>query len=169
MTRRLIAAMTMTTLLLAACGSDGGDDADPALVSALAAELADGSSPFDQETAECAAEKIIGGIGGERLVELGVSADDVPEADQIDFTADELDLVIDSIGDCGDLSDLMAESLAADGVIPDDKVECFGDAVSDDVMKDAFRLTLSDSDAEPGADFQNAFLEAIIECEIPLG
>lgn len=169
--RNLLLGLVATALLLSACGGSDDDSsgADPALVSALATQLASDDSPFDQETSECAAEKIIGGIETDRLVELGVTASNVPEADQIDFTDGELDLVIDSIGDCGDLSELMADSLAADGVIPADKAECFGDEVSDDVMKDAFRLALSDPTADPPADFQTAFLEAVLACEIPLG
>lgn len=171
MIRKMLACTMAAALLLAACGGsdDEGSAADPALVSALAAELASEDSPFDQETAQCAAERIIGGISTDRLLELGINAESMPEADQIDFTDDEVDLVVDSIGDCGDLSDLMAESLAADGVIPADKAECFGNEIDDDVMKDAFRITLRDSTADPSAAFQEAFLEAVLACEIPLG
>ena len=168
--RTLLLCTLAVSMLLAPCGgSDDDSSADPALVAALAEQLASDDSPFTAEVANCASEKILGGISTDRLVELGLSADNVPEADQIDFTDSEVDLVVDSLGDCADLSDLMAEDLAADGVIPAESAECFGNEIDDDVMKDAFRITLRDSNADPSAAFQEAFLEAILACDIPLG
>lgn len=167
--RSLLSLFVVAGLLLSACGGDDGDDVDPALVSALATELASDDAPFTPEIAECASEKIIQGIGVERIAELGVTADNVPDSSTLDFTDGEIDTVVDALGDCGDLSDLMAESLVEDGAIPADTAECFGNEISDDVMKDAFRITLRDPSAEPSGEFFEAFVSAAVACDVPLG
>lgn len=170
---RLFVIAVAATLLLAACGdSDGGGDADPALVAALADELAspddDGSpSPFPRDDAECAAEKIISGIGAGRLAELGVTADDVGEVEELDFTDSELDTIVDSLGDCSDLPRLMADQLAADGALSAEDADCFADEFDEGLLKDVFKGVFQGEELgdDPPEDFLNAFIDVAAECD----
>ena len=73
-------------LIVAACGDDGGVDAD-ALKSEIVAELTSDPSPADPasdpETAECLAAGIIDEIGAERVDELWNAAENPGELDEI--------------------------------------------------------------------------------------
>ena len=65
-------------------------EADPILAAAIAAAIAapddDGEpSPFPIAEASCAAGWIVSDIGSARLTELGVSASEVAQVDDIDF------------------------------------------------------------------------------------
>ena len=170
--KNLLILLTIA-LVAAACGSSGDDaaDTDDPLVQAIADDIAaDPDTPFrEREAAECFAADIVGGIGTDRLAELGVSASSVADLDDIDFNDSEIGRVVDSLDKCVDLEQALADSLAEDGTMAADDAECLIGELGTDVIKDAFRSTFSGGDTEPTNAFLQAMLDAAAACDIPLG
>ena len=163
------AVLVMFALVAAACGGDddSGAPTDSPLVQAIAASAdSDPDSPLsNREDAECFASKIVGDIGEDRLAELGVTAENAGSIDDIDFSSDELGVVVDSLDDCVDLKALMAEEFEED--FGAEAAGCLADELDGDVLKDAMRAGFSDE--EPTEDFIQAFLDVAAKCDLPLG
>jgi hypothetical protein len=112
--KNLLILLLSIAVIAAACGDDddsgGGDISDSPIAVALAATMMeDTDSPFsNQEDAECFASKTVNDIGEDRLIELGVTADDVQEIDAIAFEDGELDKIVDAMDDCVDLGAAIA-------------------------------------------------------------
>lgn len=165
---KVAAGLAAVVLLVASCGDSdggGGSSADPELVAALTAELASDDSGFPADVAECSAEKIVNGIGADRLSELGVTVDNVDDVQSIDFTDGELDTIVDSFDDCKPLKELLAEEFSGDGTFSEADAKCLVDELPDNTLKDAFRAGLSGADAASD-DFNRDFLDAIAACDI---
>lgn len=172
--RKLLMIVAAIAIVASACGGDDDDGgavapADSPLVAALANQIVEGSdadSPIaTQADAECWAGRIVGGIGEDRLTELGVSADSVGEIEDYDFTDSEIETIVGSLSDCVDLQTLMAEQLTEG--LGEEAADCVAGELDDDflttIMTAAFR------DEEPGEDFIAAFIDIAAKCDLPLG
>lgn len=168
--KRVVGVMVALMLVGAACGGD--DDAvaasDSPLVAALADEISsneDGDSPFsNREEAECWAGRIVGGIGEGRLTELGVTAEDVGEIGDYNFTEDEIDVIVDSMDKCIDLKAALAETFTED--FGAEGAECVADELDGDLLRDLMAAGITDS--EPPDEFFQEFLDIAAKCDLPL-
>ncbi len=167
--RRYLGAACVGALLLSACGSDGGGGADTAVGQALADELmSDADSPLTgEEEARCMAGDIVDNVGEERLEELGVTADSVAAIEDVEFSADEEQTVLDALFDCVDVRAAMAEEMTSD--FGEEAAKCVADNLDEDLLREAMSAGFSDSDAEPSNDFFQGMLDVAAECDIPLG
>jgi len=175
-TRPLLAIFATITIVLAGCGDStgGGSDADPALVAALAAEIKgddDSSFQLADEDATCIAENAINGIGVDRLTELGVTADNVAEIEDVGFTEGEIRTVVSSFSGCVNLGELMAQSLVADGSVSADDADCVADNFDGDLIERMLVSTFSGEDLESSdvaEDLFAAIFAIFDECNISL-
>ena len=175
-TLSVLAIMATFAIVLSACGDSASDgsssDADPALVAAIASEIKgdpdDGFELADRD-ATCIAEKAVVGIGLDRLAELGVTADDVGEIDQVGFTDSEIGTIVSGFTDCVDLGELMAQSLVADGTVSADDAECVADKFDADLIERLLASTFSGEDLQSsavGEDLFEAIFGIFVECDI---
>lgn len=171
--RKLLMILGAVAILASACGGD--DDggavaaADSPLVAALADEIASGADAdapvTNAEEAECWAGRIVGGIGEDRLTELGVTVEDVGQISDYDFTDGEVDTIVDSLGDCVDLAELMADELV--GELGEEAADCVAGELEGDFLNDLMKAGFRDE--EPGDEFFQTFLDIAAECDLPLG
>lgn len=180
--RRWFAIGCAAALTLAACGGDddgggggdgGGDGgasagADTAIGRALTADmLAEEDSPVQtEEEARCWSGRIVDGIGEDRLVELGVSAENVGDIDQIDFSDSEVDTLVDGLFDCTDVEAAFAEQFTED--FGEEGAACMAEAMDQEMVSDMMKSSFSGDDAELPDDFFQAFLDIAAECDLPL-
>lgn len=174
-----IVSIVALTVAAAACGSDddGGGSAsagaDTPIGQALAAQILDDSDSEDgsvaqtEEEARCWAGKIVDDVGEERLEELGVTAENVGEIEDIDFTDDELDALVDGMFECIDVTAAFAaqfeEDFGAEGA------QCVAENLDQEFVKDMMKIAVSgDATAEPPDEFFQAFLDIAAECDLPL-
>ena len=153
----------------AACGGDdegGGGDADSPLAQALAADmLADeDAATTDPEEAECWASGIVGGIGEDRLTELGMTVDNVGDVEDYEFTEAEISTVVDSMFDCVDVQASLTEVFEED--FGPEAAACLAEGLDNDMLKQVMTSELDGS--EPSDEFFQAFLDLAAECDIPL-
>lgn len=171
--RKLLMILGAIAIVASACGGDDDDGAvaaaDSPLVAALADEIAEGTDAdapvTNREEAECWAGRIVGGIGEDRLTELGVSVDDVGEISDYDFTDGEVDVIVDSLGDCVDLAELMAAEMVGD--MGEDAANCVAGELEGDFLNNLMKASFRDE--EPGEDFFQEFLDIAAKCDLPLG
>jgi hypothetical protein len=153
-------------LIAAACGNDssGGSvaSADDPLVQAVVEDILsdDGSLTSDRGEAECFAGGVVGGIGGSRLAELGVTADNVGDLDEYTWSEDEARLIIDKMFDCMDPAGTFVEDLSVDGMT-DEQTACLAGAFDEDTLKDFFVGGLT---GEQPTDFFATIGEAMSSC-----
>ena len=165
---------------VAACGGDddGGDSGDVAAAAdtpvgkALTEELmaeSDDSPISTEEEARCVAGGIVSGVGEERLEELGVTADTAIGSDieDIDFTADEIGTIVDSMFDCVDVQAAMAEEFEED--FGAEGAQCVAENLDQDLMRDLMASSMIGDDDEMPDEFFQAFLDVAAECDLPLG
>lgn len=149
-------------------------DADPILTAAIAAAIAapdeDGDpSPFPVDEATCAAGWIVNDIGADRLTELGVTANNVAQVEDIDFSDSELELVVTALGDCADIARLVADTLVNDGTFIAADGDCFAAEFDEVVLERAFKVALADPDAEVATDeFLTEFIRVADVCDLAL-
>jgi hypothetical protein len=191
-TRRLLIAALAGLLLLAGCGdgdddtappiedSDDGDDgdgggSDDPLVQAMTTWLSTSEDvpPFDEDEAECVAQGVVDGVGSDRLEELGVTeeamaSEEGVELTDVEFTDDEVAVVIDSMEGCADLKALLAESIADDGTISAEDAECLVDELPEDFIRQGFEAEFAGDDITESQDLQNTMFDAIANCDIAL-
>lgn len=165
---RCFGAACAAALLLAACGSDGGSGADSAVGQALVDELmSDSDSPLTgEEEARCMAGDIVDNIGEDRLADLGVTADSVAAIEDVDFSDDEQETVIDALFDCVDVRAAMAEEMAVD--FGEEGATCLADNLDEDLLREAMGTGFADADAEPSEGFLQGMLDVAAECDLPL-
>lgn len=180
--KKSIAALAAIVFILGACGSDsGGSDSgggdsggsassDSIYVEPLAAELASGDSPMTLEEATCAAEKIVGEISDDRFAELGMTVDALSSVEDLDFTDDEVDVILDSFSGCFDLKAAMATQFASDGTFSEDDANCIADELGEEQLKNAMRAGLTgDEDPAVVEAFQSAIIDAFGACNVVPG
>ncbi len=167
--KRLIKVVALglgMALIAAACGNDssGGSTApaDDPLVQAVVDDiLAEGDGlTADRGEAECFAGGVVGGIGGSRLAELGVTAENVGDLDEYSWTEDEARLIIDKMFDCMDPAGSFADDLAVDGMT-DEQTACLAGAFDEDTLKNFFVGGLI---GEQPTDFFAVIGEAMSSC-----
>lgn len=149
--KRLLIALLAITLFATACGDDDSGGGNDALVQALADEIESDPDGFtgSRDEAECFSRGMVDGIGVERLAELGVTVDEVNGVDQLDFEPGEGDVVVDTLFDCVDVTELMREQFAADGT-PAEEAECMANELDEDTLRSLFSATFAGE--EPGGE-----------------
>ncbi len=160
---KVLAVAVAAVLTLGACGGSESGSGDPELEAAIAAEIlaeADDSIPVDADQADCVAGEIVSALGTDRLEELGVTSDSVPAIEDVEFTLDEANSVVDGYADCVDLLELMKQDMAADA--GDEAADCFVDAMGLDTVKAVIASEMAGS--EPDSEVDAAFTNAAIEC-----
>jgi len=101
--RGILFGFIALALIATACGGDD-DGADSPLAQAIADEIQGGGGGFDtREDAECFAGKVVSAIGEDRMADLGVTVDNVPELEELSLNDGEIDSVVDAMDDCLDL------------------------------------------------------------------
>jgi hypothetical protein len=172
--RTTTAALTaaVLTLGLAACGGDdesGGGDLSP-LAQAIADDMLDTSEEGGMvptvDEANCFAGSVVDGIGEDRLRELGVDESTVQDIEELDFSAEEVDVVVDSMFDCVDVSSMMASELEAD--FGAEGAQCVADKLDAEFLKDIMAQEFAGVEAEMSDEFFQAFLDIASECDLPL-
>jgi hypothetical protein len=182
-TRRALVLIIATAVAVAACGSEDGDEAaddspasvdeaaDTPIGQAIADEMmtgAEGDLVATEEQARCASGTIVDGIGEDRLAELGITPDSVGGLGAVDFTDDEIDVVVDAVYDCADVREQLAAELAAD--FGDEAADCLADQLDEDFMKGLLRTNFDDTASdEAAAEFFQQFLDIAAECDVALG
>jgi hypothetical protein len=174
MTCKTIPILLLTgALALVAAGCGGGSDSasdsaegepySDAIVAAFQQSESEDPSPITDEDARCAADRIVGILGAERLSNAGITPDDIASSDNVkaavpDLTSDEAAEITDAIYECIDFGELFAAGFAAsaatDGVtLPEDKVECLGENFKNsERLREAFANSILTGE-DP--DFQN--------------
>jgi hypothetical protein len=170
-TRRLFALTCAAALTIAACGGDDDGSsagADTAIGKALAADLlAESDSPIsNEEEARCWSGQIVDGIGEDRLMELGVSADNVGEMSDFDFTDEEISTIVSSLFDCTDVRAALATQFEAD--FGAEGAKCLADEMDEDLVTSMMTSAFSNADGPP-AEFMQAFLDIAAKCDLPIG
>ena len=166
--KRLIKVVALglgMALIAAACGNDTGGGAAPAddpLVSAIVDDILSDSGGMtdDRGEAECFAGGVVGGLGGSRLAELGVTPDNVGELDEYTWTDDEARLIIDKMFECMDPAQSFFDDLAIDGMT-DEQTACLAGAFDEDTLKEFFVGGLT---GEQPTDFFATIGAAMSEC-----
>lgn len=172
---QLLAGLAASALLFSACGSSGSDDGaasssdsssdggendseNSSMVDEIVADLTgDPDSPFaDEDEAKCAASSIVDGIGADRLTELKAASTATGGLDTLDLTAEEIDTVVGTFGDCADMVAFMTTQLATQ--FGDEAATCMMDELGQDFVEEAMAGALGGVD--PTAD--SAFLENMI-------
>lgn len=169
MLRRSVVALVAGTVLLAACGDDGGgDDARAEYVDAMTRSMAaDEDLPFAAEDRDCLAGEFVDALGGPSALEdAGVTPDEL--ADGEDLTALDLDLgeeeaqaIAASFGNC-DVS--LAEMVLAEAGedVPAEVRTCVEENLDEDVLAEFFAQVLVDEAA--GDEPPEALLEPLMAC-----
>lgn len=174
---RAFAALCTLALAATACGGDddgGGaasDGADTPIGQALTAEIMDDADGDDsvaqtEEEARCWSGKIVDDIGEDRLNELGVTADNVGDIEDIDFSEGEIDTIVDGMFDCVDVRASFATQFEGD--FGAEGAQCVADELDEDLVKDVMKSAVSGDDAEPSDEFFQAFLDIAAKCDLPL-
>jgi hypothetical protein len=147
--RRVTVALTALVLgtLGVACGDDGGggsggdssSDEGQEYVDALVAANVDEGAPA--EDMECYARSFIDAVGVDVLQGAGVTPADMSDqgATLNDFGITLDDAQVDAfwgdLNQCMNVRAFFLASLAADDELPDEMVDCFDDAMDDDLIK----------------------------------
>ncbi len=152
----------VSTLVLAGCGgSDGG-----AVAEAIADDLlADGDSPLTEDEASCAADTIVSEVGEDRLEELGVTADNVGDFDDVDLNEDERATLGNAMADCIE-DDFLIRALLADGDITEDQASCLGDAIDADTARELARSSFAGDDIDPPEELLLEVAGAMADCGV---
>jgi hypothetical protein len=160
--------LLVLALGLAACGGGGGVSGEgQALADAIAAQMMQDTTagnPFANEAdAKCFAEGMVGGIGFERLTALGLTVDNVADADTLmaQLTAEEQGKFADAALGCIDLKKAIKDGAVSSG-LPEAQAQCLADGMSDDLLKRAFLSEFSGSTFDPTTDPE--FMAAMAKC-----
>jgi hypothetical protein len=147
--KRVVIVMLAAVLLVAGCGDDGGlAGEEQELVDAIvdmSMQDADPTNPFSEaEAARCYAEMLVSEFGVERLAELGVTPDTIPEDSEAMFalmTDEEVQVLVDVGLECIDFESLMVDQMIASG-LSQESAECY---VAELAKTDAFERLMSGS------------------------
>lgn len=169
-TLKLVAALTAVVMMAGACGDDDGGgggsaSADSPLVQAIVDDMMadEGAMTSDRGEAECFVGGVVGGVGEDRLTELGVTESNVPALDEIEWTQGEAESIVDSMFDCIDMGESFMSEMEF-GDLDDAQTECVQGVFTEDVLKDFFVASLT-NDEEAGSGIMALFGE-LAECGI---
>lgn len=164
-----MAFVSIACVIGVGCGGskDSSDTASP-IESALATEIfnAGSNGVSTQEDAQCVANKIVSGIGEDRLIALGMSADKVGDVGDYDFTDDETDVLVDSIVDCVDLKEMLAKEMTSQ--FGGEGADCVAAKLDDDFVLKMMKIGIEDPNAEMPDEFFQTFLDIAAECDLPI-
>jgi hypothetical protein len=169
--------VTVLVLLSAGCGDDSGGGlsaAEQAVADAILAEMIAENADEDEvdpEDMRCFADGMVGGLGVDRLGELGISAADVgdPEAAFRAMSEGELDDMADVAVRCIDFRTGFTDAMVADG-ISRESAECLTDVLDD---TDFFRASLiasmkgEDFSPDQDAELMSVFINGAQDCLTP--
>jgi hypothetical protein len=159
---KMVALAVGMTLIAAACGSDSGGGTAPAddpLVQAVVDDiLSDGNGiTNDRGEAECFAGGVVGGIGTARLVELGVTVDNVGSLDDYAWTDREANVIIDKMFECTDAAAGFVADLGGDSMTSEDSA-CLVGVFDEDTIRKFFIAGLTgDESLDLFTDLADAF------------
>jgi hypothetical protein len=114
------------------------------LRAALAESIASGSgdTTFDEATTQCLVDSIVGGIGYDRLIELGVRPGNVENVDPVlTMSEEEKAAYVDALGACTSLRELVVMTLGFTPPLD----QCIDDAIPDDATAGVILLFLLNS------------------------
>ncbi len=139
---RLIGAAVAVTTLAAGCGGGDAEQAhEPGPIElALADYFADPANDTpvaDQAEADCTAKEIVRLFGEDELSALGVTADHVPEIEDMGFSDQQVGWVLSGFNLCTDLTQAMTDALAED--VGDEAAACVTDALGETVINEIIR------------------------------
>lgn len=176
----LIGALLAFALLASACGgSDSGsgsaNDADQAVIDAVATQMrSDGDMPAGVD-ANCMAAAMVSSLGGAQVMAdtYGLTAETIAagqEPDDVVLSVDDARAMADRTMECG-LADIMVSQLAGDGLSEDD-ASCLFEQLDQDAIRDVFASEFMNeadaariSEAAEETMFSSIF-ESIAECDI---
>ncbi len=169
---RILTALTASTLLLSACGgssdasSDNASGQNEEMISSLATELAsEPDSPIsDPEDARCAAEKMVDGIGADRMKELDDSSLTDVGLGSLDLTDSEITVVVDALSECVDLNAFMVAELS--GQFGEEAANCLIDELGDDFVNQLMAAGISGDDPTAQPSFLEKMTTASTTCGI---
>ena len=165
---RMATAGLVLTVLAGACGDDGGGSGaapvDDPFVQAIVDDITIDENPLTDERAdaECFATRVVGAVGNERLAALGVTVDDVGSINEFAWTPAEVDMIVENLFDCIDVSAGFTRSLVSDEMTPEE-VSCLEGSFTNDVIRDFYRSTFA---GDEGAEFFGQITAAMTACGI---
>ena len=155
---RLIAVTTATAIFATGCGG-GDDDGTEHNPSELQIALADYMAADENDTpastreeADCAAAEIVRVIGEDRLTELGVTAADIPELEDVGFEDSEVGIVLGAFDQCMDLDGAFRDALAED--VGDEAADCMVESLGDAVIRETLRAQMANDEEAIGRTFE---------------
>ena len=161
--RLMLALVCLVALVASACG--GGDDSaddprlDEVVTWVLEGDADDEAFDLSESQARCMAGKMVDGLDDDMLdvVLAGTLSDDPPPGAEL--------VLIESLFDCVDLTQLMIDQMVADGA-SQEEAECFSGAFSEDTMRALMTSEFTGEDPPPGAEeeLMSAVMGAMMTC-----
>lgn len=147
-----LVGLTLTAALLAgACG--GGSDDTAHVPSEIETALADyfadpeNDTPVgDRAEADCAAKEIVALFGDDALMDLGVSATQVPHLPDMNMSDAQVGWVLTGLQNCLDLTMALRDVLAEE--IGVENADCMIDALGETVINEILRAELANDTAQ---------------------
>ncbi|MEL6892705.1 MAG: hypothetical protein AAFP84_13990 [Actinomycetota bacterium] len=174
-----LASVAVVALVLAACG--GSDDADGsggglsaedrALADAISADLVDGdedgfAAVFDTD---CMGEQMVRALGGAAAIErdYGVTADNIGDVEDRDFTEDDAQKIAEGYVACGSMKELFTLAFVQEGGVTQEQADCLVADIEESAFEAAIAEVLAGVDDGPASgDVFNAMVGRIPDCGI---
>ncbi len=132
-----VVALLVTGGSLMGCSSGGDDAAETPIGQALTEKFLQEGGVTTEEQARCVAGGIVGGVGEDRIEELGFTPDNVDMIEGADFTDDEIDTMVDAYFDCVDVRQVIVANLAAD--VGDETADCVAENLPENAPPPSMR------------------------------
>lgn len=138
--RMRMIAVAAASLLVVACGGDGGDDATSAHAEALGDAIAEGDGlPLARSEIDCLASVVVDALGGpESLGDAGVTPDELREAESIaELGIDRSELDLAAAEDIFDVCEISLAEIAlsaSEREVPEELRECVARALDNEVV-----------------------------------
>lgn len=173
--RRTVVGLVGVLALLGCGGSnndtvaaDSADDvAQSPIVQALAADFLTKqvSGIATEDEASCVAIAIVSGIGLERLESLGMTADNIGEIGDYEFTSEEIGVVVDALFGCVDVKAALASQIASQ--VEGDAATCVADNLEEDFVRNLLTLALQDPEANAPDEVMTVIAQIVTKCSVP--
>lgn len=176
--RTAAAALTLACLLgAAACSDDsGGGSAGPEVgedeqpyVDSMAVDIEEHSRATDEE-ATCLAATVVAayGVSAFEASDVDPDAASFDELPKDEMTMEEAEALIDDLGECMDLGEFFAGTLAVEGGeagLSDDDIDCLADAFDDgDLIETVLPSSFTSEFDTFGEESNDAFAELAEKC-----